>query len=65
MFPFIQCHHTRGRALFGGFSNPACNESLEFCATANPVASSKAIPVEASLFHERISVFPFLNWRLT
>jgi hypothetical protein len=22
MFPFIQCHHTSGRALWGGFSNP-------------------------------------------
>jgi hypothetical protein len=27
MFPFIQCHQTRGRALAGGFSNPAFSES--------------------------------------
>src|SRR3954464_16014006 len=26
--PFIQCHHTRGRALLGGFSNPRLRGSL-------------------------------------
>jgi len=27
MLPFIQCHHTRGRALLGGFANPAASSS--------------------------------------
>src|SRR5450755_727555 len=31
--PFIQCHHTRGRALSGGSSNPRFKSSPEFCAT--------------------------------
>ena len=27
MFPFIQCHHTRGRALCGGSTKPLFRES--------------------------------------
>src|SRR6185312_7986820 len=27
IFPFIQCHHTRGFAAFGGFLNLSYNES--------------------------------------
>src|SRR5690348_1884624 len=30
MLPFIQCHHTRGRAPAGGFSNPLLSESTRF-----------------------------------
>ena len=40
--PFIQCHHTRGRALIGGSAKPAARGSL--CAQAGEarVESSKA-----------------------
>jgi hypothetical protein len=34
MFPFIQCHQTRGRALSGGFSNPLLSGSAPLCAGA-------------------------------
>jgi hypothetical protein len=32
MLPFIQCHHTRGLAEFGGFLNPSSKEAGRFCA---------------------------------
>src|SRR4029077_10977484 len=32
MLPFIQCHHTRGLAEFGGFLNPSSREAGAFCA---------------------------------
>src|SRR6266567_9523968 len=35
MLPFIQCHHTRGRAPSGGFSKPLFSESVVLCAAAS------------------------------
>ncbi len=41
MLPFIQCHHTRGRAPLGGFSNPFLSGSNLLCAVA-ALAPSKS-----------------------
>jgi hypothetical protein len=38
MFPFIQCHQTRGRAALGGFSNPFFNASSDAWEKENPAA---------------------------
>lgn len=41
MLPFIQCHHTRGRALCGGFINPSFSTSV--CAAAPIVIEASAV----------------------
>ena len=52
MLPFIQCHHTRGRALAGGFSNPLLSGSDWSCALAVTISAPTAImsaPAQISL----------------
>src|SRR6266700_920768 len=52
MFPFIQCHQTRGRAPLGGFSNPLLSGSAEACPHAAPAPkTSRANEVVRSLLH--------------
>jgi hypothetical protein len=52
MFPFIQCHHTRGRALSGGFSNPLFSESAGFWLLAEIAAAMKSTTATGiDLFH--------------
>ena len=41
MLPFIQCHHTRGRALCGGFINPSFSTSV--CAAVPIVIEASAV----------------------
>ena len=49
IFPFIQCHHTRGRALAGGFSNPFLSESGEFWAGAAGMQAPRIrVPAKAN-----------------
>jgi hypothetical protein len=59
MFPFIQCHHTRGRAPLGGFSKPLFSESEFVCGTAAPAPSNSMAPVRSS-FVVRLFLMPFL-----
>src|SRR5438128_11049285 len=43
ILPFIQCHHTRGRAPLGGFSKPCYRASDEVCAhTDNETNNERA-----------------------
>src|SRR3954451_21969796 len=50
IFPFIQCHHTRGRAPLGGFWKPLLSGSGEFCPKAAPAdKSSRAVKVKSFL----------------
>src|SRR5581483_8943473 len=58
ILPFIQCHHTRGRALCGGFSKPFINVSSVFWAVTHaPLSSSNTAPVDAIPF--RRTALPF------
>ena len=49
MLPFIQCHHTRGRAPAGGFSNPLLSGSGLFCAVAM-LAPSKSTMIAMNAY---------------
>jgi hypothetical protein len=59
IFPFIQCHHTRGRALCGGFTKPLFRESpaaqddgAVVCANPDPLPSrNRATPTTIEKFH--------------
>src|SRR5580658_252667 len=58
MFPFIQCHHTLGRALSGGFSKPAFNGSTELCAKDMLAAKVRIrTPAAAGSSHVRVTLF--------
>src|SRR5450755_1139430 len=63
MLPFIQCHHTRGLAEFGGFSKPLFNGSAAFC--ANAILATRAIarmPLAAHTFlHHRTGARFFIS----
>jgi hypothetical protein len=66
MFPFIQCHHTRGRALFGGFSNPLLSGSAGVCATAATAPSNSSKTAETSFADKHFVVapsFPIISLR--
>ena len=56
MFPFIQCHHTRGLALAGGFANPLLSESDGLWATDQTVPSNSAILAQISLLDWRFNI---------
>src|SRR6516165_7112625 len=59
MFPFIQCHHTRGRALLGGFSKALFRGSAEpWPQTAQLPTSSRTIGIVSSLFNVCIIYSP-------
>src|SRR6185437_13234509 len=59
ILPFIQCHHTRGFALSGGFSKPLCSESVVFCAAAMPRHIVARTPVKRRFLDLDI-LLPFL-----
>ena len=48
MLPFIQCHHTRGRAPSGGAVKPLCNASTPALAFAAGAAVCAPATVTAS-----------------
>jgi len=56
MFPFIQCHQTRGRAALGGFSNPFFSPSSDAWATENPVLQSMANAATANRLQLRLII---------
>src|ERR1700758_3843587 len=64
MFPFIQCHHTRGLAPLGGFSNPLFSGSAAPCPQDEPAPmTSRTIAAESRLFHKQ-TISPLLSWPL-
>ena len=57
MLPFIQCHHTRGRALWGGFSKPLLSGSplaaRGACAMAGRIdKAARSKPAEVGALRE-------------
>ena len=56
IFPFIQCHQTRGRALLGGSSKPLFSGSKAFWAHAVPPTQRRPTVAARINFHARIIV---------
>jgi hypothetical protein len=64
MFPFIQCHHTSGRALCGGFTKPLFSESPELWAGAAEVCANAGRPNKVStMMPAVIGILPILTER--
>jgi hypothetical protein len=61
MLPFIQCHHTCGRALSGGFSNPLWSESGLLCAERAPNENSSTEQAPTNLIAWSFIVSPLLS----
>src|ERR1035437_2023514 len=65
MFPFIQCHHTSGRALCGGFTKPLFSESAVSGEGSAAVCAIAARPNKAaSMMHVVIEILTVLTSRI-